>query len=789
MLGTGQQFGRYRVKKKLGAGAMGEVYHAHDTQLNRDVALKVLQSSDTASDLDREEILNEARASSALNHPNICVVYEAGEVDGRVYIAMEYIEGKQLSDVIPTAGLSTDVTIRYGLQLADALAHAHGHGVVHRDLKPSNIMVTPDGRIKLLDFGLARPIPMTETGSTASLIHGEKLAGTLPYMAPEILTGSTAQASSDIWSFGVVLYEMVTGRHPFRGRTEFELSSAIIHDPAPTLPDHVGARLSVIVNRCLEKTPQRRYQRVGEARSALEAIQPASLSQYSVPVPRSQPRQLKRIVAVGATILGSLGLIWFAISRRSLEERSPSPVRSLAVLPFVNLSSDADRQYFADGMTEQLITQLGTISNLRVISRTSVMHYKGTHATVPEIAKELHVDAVIQGSIMPANDRVRVSIQLTDARTDANIWTQSYNRDLRDLVRVQDELAIAIARQIQANLAPQGKTEASTAGTTNAEAYQLYLRARYFWNQTTPEGYQKALALFLKAIAADPNYAQAYCGLADTYTLMQDDGLISPAEAYPLARGAAEKAVQLNDSLAEAHTSLGGNLQDYDRNWSAAEEEYKRAVELNPNYATAHQWYSTLLTMLGRNEESIAEARKASELAPLTARVTIDLGYALFHAKRYDEAIEQAQKGLELDSRLAGGYELLGRAYLSKGMGQEAIRQFQQAESLTDNSMTDRALLAYAYARIGKSQQALTILRQLETLPESSAPYFHIAMIYTALNEREKALSAVEQAGRWERDKWPQCFGMEEAFDPIRSDPRFRSVLQQFQLSAEERVR
>ncbi|MGA9564361.1 MAG: protein kinase [Candidatus Korobacteraceae bacterium] len=787
MLGTGQQFGRYRVKKKLGAGAMGEVYHAHDTQLNRDVALKVLQSSDTASDLDREEILNEARASSALNHPNICVVYEAGEVDGRVYIAMEYIEGKQLSDVIPTAGLSTDVTIRYGLQLADALAHAHGHGVVHRDLKPSNIMVTPDGRIKLLDFGLARPIPMTETGSTASLIHGEKLAGTLPYMAPEILTGSTAQASSDIWSFGVVLYEMVTGRHPFRGRTEFELSSAIIHDPAPTLPDHVGARLSVIVNRCLEKTPQRRYQRVGEARSALEAIQPASLSQYSVPVPRSQPRQLKRIVAVGATILGSLGLIWFAISRRSLEERSPSPVRSLAVLPFVNLSSDADRQYFADGMTEQLITQLGTISNLRVISRTSVMHYKGTHATVPEIAKELHVDAVIQGSIMPANDRVRVSIQLTDARTDANIWTQSYNRDLRDLVRVQDELAIAIARQIQANLAPQGKTEASTAGTTNAEAYQLYLRARYFWNQTTPEGYQKALALFLKAIAADPNYAQAYCGLADTYTLMQDDGLISPAEAYPLARGAAEKAVQLNDSLAEAHTSLGGNLQDYDRNWSAAEEEYKRAVELNPNYATAHQWYSTLLTMLGRNEESIAEARKASELAPLTARVTIDLGYALFHAKRYDEAIEQAQKGLELDSRLAGGYELLGRAYLSKGMGQEAIRQFQQAESLTDNSMTDRALLAYAYARIGKSQQALTILRQLETLPESSAPYFHIAMIYTALNEREKALSAVEQAGRWERDKWPQCFGMEEAFDPIRSDPRFRSVLQQFQLSAEER--
>ena len=708
-------------------------------------------------------------------------------MDGRVYIAMEYIEGKQLSDIIPTTGLPTDVTIRYGLQLADALAHAHGRGVVHRDLKPSNIMVTPDGRIKLLDFGLARPIPMNETGSTATIGYGDKLAGTLPYIAPEILTGSTAQAGSDIWSFGVVLYEMVTGQHPFRGRTEFELSSAIIHDPPPTLPDHVGAPLSVIVNRCLEKTPQRRYQQVSEARSALEAIQPASASQYQLPIPRGQPRQTKRILAVGATILSVVGLIWFAGTRRSPEDGKPSPIRSLAVLPFVNLSSEADHQYFADGMTDQLITQLGTISNLRVISRTSVMHYKGTHETVPKIAKELHVDAVIQGSIMTSSDRVRVSIQLTDARTDANIWTQSYNRDLRDLVRVQDELAIAIARQIQANLTTQGRAQVSTAGTTNPEAYQLYLRARYFWNQTTPEGYQKALALFLKAIAADPNYAQAYCGLADTYTLMQDDGLISPAEAYPLARGAAQKAVQLNDNLAEAHTSLGGNLQDYDRNWPAAEEEYKHAIELNPNYATAHQWYSTLLTMLGRNEESIAEARKASELAPLTARITIDYGYALFHAKRYDEAIEQAQKGLELDPRLAGGYELLGRAYLSKGMGPDAIRQFQRAASLTDNSMTDRALLSYAYAKSGKSQQALTILRQLEAQPETSAPYFHIAMIYTALNEREKALSAVEQAGRWERDKWPQCFGMEEAFDPIRSDPRFRSVLQQFQLSAEDR--
>jgi TolB-like protein/tetratricopeptide (TPR) repeat protein len=543
--------------------------------------------------------------------------------------------------------------------------------------------------------------------------------------------------------------------------------------------------LSVIVNRCLEKNPLRRYRQVSEIRSALEAIQPVSISGYRLPIAPSQPKPVKRIVAVGAAIVCLLGLLWFLIARRTPADRKPSPIRSLAVLPFVNLSSDPDRQYFADGMTDQLITQLGTISNLRVISRTSAMHYKGTHATVPQIARELHVDAVVQGTIMASSDRVRLSIQLTDARTDENIWTQSYSRDLRDVVQVQDDLASAIAHQIQTNLSVQGKAQVTTAGTTNPEAYQFYLRARYFWNQTTPEGYQKALALFLKAIGADPNYAQAYCGLADTYTLMQDDGLIAPAEAYPLARAAAEKAIQLNDSLAEPHTSLAGNLQDYDRNWPAAEKEYKRAIELNPNYATAHQWYSTLLTMLGRNEESIAEARAASELAPLTARVTVDLGYALFHTKRYDEAIGQAQKGLELDPRLAGGYELLGRAYLSKGMGLEAIRAFQHAASLTSNGLTDRALLAYAYAKTGKSQQALAILRQLEALPETSAPYFHIAMIYTALNEREKALLAVEQAGRWEKDKWPQCFGMEEAFDPIRSDPRFRAVLEQFQLLSE----
>lgn len=784
----GREFGRYRVVRKIGAGGMGEVYHAHDTQLDRDVALKLLPSSLIPPVNAHERLLVEARSGSALNHPNICAVYDEGEIDGQVYIAMEYIEGQQLADVIPPGGLASDIVIAYGLQLADALAHAHDHRVIHGDLKTSNVLVTPDARVKLLDFGLAKRTSMYEstetTESTVTPIHRGKSGCTPAYAAPEVLAGSVADVRSDVWSFGVVLYEMAAGRRPFRGRTGSELTSEILHMSTPPLPGHTTSGLQSIVKRCLEKNSARRYGHVNEIRAALEAVQPISASDENIPIHNDWRRHLSMrwIIPVCAALLSLLALMWLSIGNRPLD-RSGRSIRSLAVLPFRNLSGNSEQEYFADGMTDQLITELGTISALRVVSRTSVMRFKDTHQEIPSIAKELQVDAVVQGSILRSSDRVRITVQLTEAKTDENVWAQSYERDLRDVVKLQGDVATAIARQIRTKLTPREQAQLAIADTTNAEAYQAYLRARFFWNQRSPDGFQKALALFLKAIEEDPSYAQAYCGLADTYILLGDYGLLSPTEAYPLAKGAAIKAIQLNDDSAEAHTSLAGILQTYDRDWVTAEREYKRALELNANYVTAHQWYGTLLTVLGRHDESISQERQAVEIAPLSARVAIDLGYALFHARRYDEAIEQGQKGLELDTRIASGYELLGRAYLSKNLGNEAVRQYRTAVILTQDSITDQALLAYSYAKTSKETQAFRILHKLEALPDVSAPYYHIAMIYVALKDYANAMAVVEQASRWQRDKWPQYLAVEEAFDPIRSEPRFQAVLRKLHFS------
>jgi serine/threonine protein kinase/tetratricopeptide (TPR) repeat protein len=779
MLGPG--FGKYRIIRRIGAGGMGEVYRAHDTQLDRDVALKILPAKSLPSLHARRQLLAEAQSASALNHPNICVIHEAGDIDGQVFIAMEYVEGQELRDVIRPEGLAVDTIVEYGVQLADAIAHAHGHGIVHRDLKTSNIMVTPEGRVKLLDFGLAVRTLWSESAVNAASTessHGNAgVAGTLPYIAPEMLAGGEADARSDIWSLGIILYELATGRRPFAGRTHYELATVILHDRPPSLSD---PRLDLVVQRCLNKNPARRYQRASELRAALETIQFVSTPAHSFAV-RSSRSYISMPWLLGlCTVV--LGLILLFLITRTPNSDHIAAIRSLAVLPLTNLSSDSEQEYFADGMTDQLITQLGTINALRVVSRTSVMHYKGTREGLTEIAKALHVDAVVQGSVLRAGDQVRITVQLTDAKTDRNLWAQSYDRHAQDIVKLQGDVATAIAWQIRAKLTSTEKARLSDAGTVDPEAYQLYLRGRFFWDQRSPEGFKKALALFHEATERDTSYARAYCGIADTYILLQDYGLLSPDEAYPAARNAALKAVALDKMLAEAHTSVAGILQNYDRDWAESEKEYRLSIELNPNYVTAHQWYGTLLTILSRHDEAIAEERLATELAPVSARVSIDLGYALFHGRRYAEAIEQGQKALELDPRLASGHELLGWAYLSGNLGDEAIQHFQTAATLTRNSIGDRALLAYAFAKSGRTERALKILRDLESLPVASAPHHHIAMIYVALGNYEKALTALEQASRWQRDKWPQLLGVEDAFDPIRSEPRFQAILQHLKL-------
>jgi tetratricopeptide (TPR) repeat protein len=434
-------------------------------------------------------------------------------------------------------------------------------------------------------------------------------------------------------------------------------------------------------------------------------------------------------------------------------------------------------------MTDQLITELGSISALRVISRTSTMHYKDTRQTVPEIAQQLNVAAVVQGSVLRSGNHVRITVQLTDGKTDRNLWAQSYEREMEDIFTLQAEVASAIASEVQATLTPQERAHLLRNVKVDPEAYQLYLRGRFLWEQRTPEGFQKALARFHDAISKDPTYAQAYCGLADTYILQENYGLLSFKEAHSLALAAAVRAIELDSTLAEAHTSLASIRQDYDWDWAASESEYRRAIELNPSYATAHQWYGNLLSVLGRHNEAILHGRQARQLAPLSARIAVDLGYVFFHARQYDNAIQEGLKALELEPNLASSHELLGRAYLSKNLGTKAIAEFQAAAALTQNNKTDRALLAYSYAKTGRKDLALKTVGELSSVPSSSVPFYRIAMIYVALDKKQNAMLTLEQAFSSKQDKWLQLIGVEEAFDPLRSQPRFQAIVKGLQLT------
>ena len=777
----GQHFGRYRVQAKLGAGGMGEVYRAHDSHLGRDVALKVLPQTALPDDSARRHLLEEARAACCLNHANICVVYEAGEVGGEVYVAMEYVQGKTLQKMISGSALPSHKIIRYGRQLANALAHAHQHGIVHGDLKPANIIVTPQEQLKLLDFGLARRNLFSEpdqTTQSTGILGTGRTGWTLAYAAPELLHGSAANARTDIWCLGIVLYEMAVGRRPFDGNTTYQLTSNILNQSCPTLPASAPGGLNIIVQRCLEKQPGQRYQRATEVVAALETISETPTTRDDRSTSGAQLPKRRLLFTGFILVLLAAAALTLDLSKWS----KPQINASVAVLPLEDLSVDGGQDYFSDGLTDELITELGSISALKVISRTSVMRYKGARQSVPEIARQLNVEAVVQGSVLRAGDRIRINAQLTDAKTDHILWTHSYERDLQDIIRLQGEVAFAIASQVRAKLTPQEQAHLSRTARVDPEAYQLYLKGRYFWDQRTPQGFQQALELFRQSLKTDPTYAQAYCGLADTYVLQQDYGLIGYEEARSAGRAAALRAVELDSRLADAHVSLAGILHDYDRDWLASEREYKLAIDLNPSNATAHQWYGSLLSTLGRHRDAISEEALATELAPTSARVMVDLGYAYFHAREYDNAAQQGQKALKLDPGLAAVHELLGRVYLSKKLGQKAIAEFEKAAAITHNSRADQALLAYAYAKSGRKELAAKIATELSSLPTSQAPFYHIAMIYVALGEKQVAMKALERSFASERGKWLPLIGVEEAFDPLRAEPRFQAVIKRLQL-------
>lgn len=770
------RFARFTIERELGAGGMGRVFRAHDPTLRRDVAIKVLRNAGPAA---RDALIAEARSVSSLNHPNICTIYEAGEVDGTPFIAMELVEGRPLSVQLSRGRMTEAQVVRLTLQIAATLAHAHARGIVHGDLKGENAMVTPGGTVKLLDFGLARvlePVSFESLTRAPESAQAPGMAGTLPYMAPEILKGAPAKPTADVWAFGVLVYEMLAGARPFSGRTAFDLADGILNaSPAP-LPPATSPPLAAIVGRCLQQDPSLRYATATEVLLALEPLasgssaigRPAATARSTL----SQPAAIAVLVLVA--ILGAAGAFWWQTRPAVTPAPARGPITSVMVRPFDNTSGNATEDYFAEGMTDALITDLSRIPGLKVISRTSSGRYKA--APVEEIARDLGVGAVVDGSVLRAGDQVRISVTLVDATSDSNLWAKGYTHTIQNVLALQADVARAIADELRSAFLPADQNRFAAAQPIHPAALEEYLKGRHQWNRRTPASLLQAVAHFRKAVALKADYADAYAGLAQSLVLLPAFPLsaMAPAEALPSARAAAERAIALDDRLAEAHAALAYE-RFYSLEWPAAEVEFKRALAVNPNYATARFWYAAFLGASGRFPESIAEAERAQALDPVAPIILSGTSWMHHLARRFDKAVTLAQDSLDLDSAFMVGHYRLGEGLLHQGRLPEAIAALERARALSDNNPDLVAAAAAAYARADRRQEARDALRTLTALRTGKTRYvsaYAVALIHTALGDRDEAFAWLDRAV--EERAWGICFVDQEAdLDPLRSDPRF----------------
>jgi len=790
----GKRFGHYRIVERIGAGGMGEVYRAEDEHLHRDVALKVLPAALLAKEEALKALRNEARALSKLNHPNIATVHDFDVHEGTHFLVMEYVIGQTLAQKLSTGGLEQEEAAAFGRQIASALDDAHGHGIVHRDLKPSNILVTLKGQVKVLDFGLAKLLrPGGDLAATQSQSEAHGLSGTFLYMSPEQMRDDPVDARTDLYSLGIVLFEMVTGQRPFHETLVTRLTEAVLHRAPPpprTLNPEISPELERIILKCLEKDPGNRYQSAKDLEidlRRLSAISSPASTQRAVPL-TIRPRRrfpvwgyaLAAAVIISMIVLLNVG----GLRQRLLGGKAPGRIDSLAVLPLENFSGDPSQDYFADGMTEELISDLSQISALKVISRTSVMGYKGTKKSLPQIAGELGVAAVVEGSVEKAGGRVRISAQLIEAATEQHLWASRYERDLKDVLTLQDEVARDIARQIRIRLNPQEATRLAATRAVDPGAYEAYLKGLYLWNQRSQEAILKGLDYFQQAIKLDPSYPLAYVGLADSYVVLGADRWLSAEEAFPRAKQAALKALELDGTLAEAHVPLA-EIAAEQWNWAEAENEYKRALELNPNYSVARQWYSSFLVKTGRRDEGVAHARRAVELDPLSPIVNINEAQVLYWARRYDKAREAVLRTLNLAPDFFPAHYYLGLIHLQTGNPTEGIEELRKAANLSAGNELVSGALAYAYGRSGRADEANKMLADLLARSrQGHISSYVIAEVYAGLGKKDEAVRWLEKAYGEHESAAPEI-GEEPMFDPLRSDPRFRDLLQRMKLPTE----